>query len=427
LETTRDNRDYNNLVFRDPPPLVEIITVSASNDRILDSKGRDDSSDDEAEFSEEHQLSDETVPKSFRPEWARIKALQQKLENIQTESERIHMKGDAGSETLSAGQLKQLERNEERVATLQEQISTKESELYRKIFPNTNEGQKRKRDIMNDDIEDDEDDYLDRTKEDHRGDLELNQDGETEQSLLLKWEELQSQHVEVSRKLHCLDQKVLRLKQSIMDLKEEQEDLFFVRNELDVLLDTRTKLEGEEKRLVQSLAEIEVLIRVVNPKLCKVEDGSTWALPEQSDAVNAFVTSERQSEILPIQNNETTDRRKSDVVTIEKLDHEEKHVGLASEPTEAAFHQSMLPPPPKRQNTTTSTTLKVGTLAFLSSSAVSPAKSESLHMASDRTLRPAGVAEVALNNEQKQDVWQVPKDQDGSGRTKLNAKFAGRY
>jgi FHA domain len=399
--------------------LQDCKVVSTSGARLCDSEVSGDFSDNEGGLNKEHPLSDETVPQSFRLEWDRIKALRQKSENIQSESERIHMKGDAESDTLSAGQLKKLERNEEHLATLQELIYAKESELHQKMFPNTNEGRKRKRDLVNDDIEEDDDDYLDRTKDDYRGNMKLNQDGETEESLLLKWEDLQTQHTDVSNKMKSLDQKLSLLKQSSRGM-EEEEDLFFVRNELDVLHDTRAKLEREEKRLFQNLNDVEVLIRVVNPKLRKVGGGSTWAMPERSDVVNCSVPSEGKSGMLSIENFETTEGRTSKAMVIEQLNHLERQYVSSSKPTGAFSSVEMLPPPPKRRDANTSSTPKVGTLAFLPSSVYAD-------MTGDRTLRPADVAEVALNNEQQQDEWQIPRDQDGSGRTKLNAKFAGRY
>lgn len=34
---------------------------------------------------------------------------------------------------------------------------------------------------------------------------------------------------------------------------------------------------------------------------------------------------------------------------------------------------------------------------------------------------------AALQDDSQKDTWRPPKDQDGSGYTKLNQKFAGRY
>lgn len=397
-----------------PQPRLEVHSFESFSDSgNFDSKVGVELSDDEGEINGDHQLSDETVPESFRPEWERIKVLRQKLNNIQNESERIHMKGDAGSETLSSGQIKQLERNEERVSTLHDQIRTKESELVLKVFPNVNEILKRKRGILNDNIEEEDDDYLDRTNDDNRG-FTLNQDGESEQSLLVKWEVLQTQHTDISQKLKSLSQKVLRLTQSLEDL-DEDEDRFFVRNELDVLHDTRAKLETEEKRLIQNLTEIDALVRVVNPKLRKVGVGSS-------------VPSEGKSGLTIKDKGPTrVDGKISEVRLIDKLAHLEQRLGSSPEIAEETSHQPVLLPTPKWQHGNTSSTPKVGTLAYLSSSSVYPEKSGRSQMRSDRTLRTTDVAEVALNNEQQQDVWQIPKHQDGSGKTKLNAKFAGRY
>jgi hypothetical protein len=66
----------------------------------------------------------------------------------------------------------------------------------------------------------------------------------------------------------------------------------------------------------------------------------------------------------------------------------------------------------------------VGTLSFLNAlSASDPKKNEITAVQSASKT----IAASKIPSNPKEDVWQAPKDQDGSGRTKLNDKFAGRY
>jgi hypothetical protein len=58
----------------------------------------------------------------------------------------------------------------------------------------------------------------------------------------------------------------------------------------------------------------------------------------------------------------------------------------------------------------------VGTLAFLSSGSIVP----------DQENKTFQKDELLIIDDKK-DVWVAPQGQDGSGRTKLNEKFGGRY
>jgi pSer/pThr/pTyr-binding forkhead associated (FHA) protein len=392
----------------------------------------DDDFDNGEDHHREHILSDETIPDTFRIEWERIKALQFKLENVQRESERIRMKGDVGSDALSSGQTKQLERNDERVIALQQQIHTKESELYQKIYPTSS--QTRKTNVVLGDNDDEEnDDYLDRTKVDRNDHLELNQDGETEQTLLAKWNDLHKRRSEISNKLNVVNEKASRLKQTLKESKE-QEETFFIQNEVALISDTQQKLVEEEKQLAQHLNEIEVLIRIANPKLRKVGDASTWLLPIQNgmdnDAVRVQDEPRKTSdEIWKVENTKSDNpltQQHIDAVVPDSAERQQQSSNSTLSSKEASL-KMMLPPPPKRQRIpNVSGAPKNGTLAALTSS-IHPSISSQSYRGSEVQLPPTAATGISFNNEQQKDTWQIPKDQDGSGRTKLNTKFAGRY
>jgi pSer/pThr/pTyr-binding forkhead associated (FHA) protein len=153
-------------------------------------------------------LTDETVPEQYQKDWEKIKALQYKLANVTTESERIRVKED-----LSAGQERQLERNEERIQQLAEQIYQKENELYRKVYPDTASLPQHRRDRPKHQQDDDdfEDDFFDRTKTAAESTLLFNKDGESEQSLIAKWNALSEQHEELLKDTDTCQLKVSAL------------------------------------------------------------------------------------------------------------------------------------------------------------------------------------------------------------------------
>jgi len=111
-------------------------------------------------------------------------------------------------------------------------------------------------------------------------------------------------------------------------------------------------------------------------------------------------------------------------------------LGPAAGPQPSAAAAQAASQQKQRSSTTTTTKGKraIGTLAFLNHTKAATSISEA--NANDATKTMEGKQRSGSNAPRQQqkllidtqsDVWRAPEGQDGSGRTKLNNKFAGRY
>ena len=385
----------------------------ANTDIIVQNNEVDDAvyplENDETSGEHEAVLSDDKIPDNLRPEWEKIKGLHYKMENIENESERIQAKGD--TESLSTGQIKQLERNNERIAALRDQIHSKEAELYQKVFSNKSYN-RRKSENDTVDFDEDEDSYFDRTNTDQKNIVELDKGGETAETLTVKWNDIHKRKAEIASKLMILNEKEIRLTCEL-NACDEQDNVFFIENDLNLVLDTKNKLQQEQTILLNHLEEIEEMIHVANPKLKKSNDGLSWLDQTETSKPNYLL--------------------ESSVETSKDTTTKSKEVPLSENVKEQSLQQSTMSPPPKRlKSTTVSGT--AGTLALLATSTNSQNEQQKHNEVQQERPVDAGRPVVeynherpSINLEQQHDTWQAPKDQDGSGRTKLNAKFSGRY
>lgn len=403
------------------------------------------------------------IPDKHRKAWEKIAALKYKLKNVLLESERIEKKGD-----LTTGQEHQLQRNRQRSQEIQEKINERERELYEKLFPSERASgtKSRRRQNGHDGDDDDIDDFFDRTKN-CASSAGNGGAGETEASLLVTWKDLREKRRGASEASERTQQKLLQLQKRLEYLQARgDDDAFFAQNDLDLVKEQSRKLDRELSVIDKEMTETKRLLKIVNPKL---------VLEEKQDATTA--SSPSFSSMAPppgrkiIQDDSTSTDANSSVVMPppgEKSASDDKGF-MMPPPSKRARTVEPVPPPPntstvsictstdalndkgasisspvtgnndtansgsfKKGGTTKGATrppVVIGTLAALTAATSSHAgkRPEGKHSTNDASSGSRQQAVASTTIDLKKDEWQAPKDQDGSGRTKLNAKFAGRY
>lgn len=409
---------------------------------------------------------DMEVPEKHRKAFDRLNTMKYKLANLESEDGRIKKKYD-----LTEGQEKQLQRNSEREEALKRSINQLEEELYNKLYPEKANIPKSKQSEY---IQDDEvDDYFDRTKEESEDIIE---EEESEGSLVKKWKKLYSVKAEEqTNSLFPAERKVQEIQKRLSVLEaQNDEDAFFVQNDLALAKETLSKAVAKQESTIEKMKEIEKLLKIVNPKLqvdresgyigegppspppskektsFKVPAPVKSMLPppaRQSPTIPRSTKSNRDSDFMAMPPPVLPPPRSPKSPQMEKKRKESSSMDMPPPPILPAPAMPSVPtmPPPKRSRVvgpsmkpppassgdgmdakkTTNPKKPAGTLAFLSSMTKDADNKGSNGKSGDEDGHQDAKKKGALDP--KKDVWQAPKDQDGSGYTKLNAKFAGRY
>jgi pSer/pThr/pTyr-binding forkhead associated (FHA) protein len=388
------------------------------------------------------------VPDKHRKAFDRLNARKYKLSNMETEDGKIRRKGD-----LSQGQEKQLQRNAEREEALKRSIVELEEELYDKLYPEKS-GNKRRTSNSHQDVgEDEDDDFFDRTKVDKEDVIDSE---ESETTLVAKWKKIyeQKSHQESSR-LPAARKTVSLLQQRLSTLEASgDEEAFFVKNDLALSKESLDKILAEQQTANSNMDEIEKLLKIVNPKIHTNRDSGFIGEGAPPGKEKEAVTIVSLGTMLPPPARPKSPPKK--IVVESKSDHFSMPPPMipppiiqrptgASRKSNHEPNDNLMPPPmpppkrlrvagpsmpppqpssavPKPSSTRQNSAKQQGTLAFLSSMTKSTKKS------SDDSKEPTKVKDAKKTAmDPKKDVWRAPAGQDGSGITKLNAKFAGRY
>jgi hypothetical protein len=356
-------------------------------------------------------LTDADIPQRLRKDWEAWRALQYKLTHTKEESERIRRKGD-----LSEGQEKQLEKNQERIDNLRQEMDTKEAFLYRRLYPEKVNLAKQRQAEKSAYYEEDE--VEDRTRDrNHMANLMATDEAETEESLTRKRSILMDTRGDVEAVVRSHASKHSELKRQIAAMKfNGEEEVFFIQNEVDMAADALKKEKAKLGEIDTQLEQVCKLLKVVNPKL-------VFAIPPTDATEPEFLDNSGFTMPMPVSR---TAVQSTDDDAFQEPEMLPPRTSLPP-PKRRRVQGAAMPPPAFAAPTPVLQNAGATTSTFLPPPPRPPPQQEPPHH--NRKLDPKaslGVA-AATTSDEKHDKWQAPKDQDGSGITKLNAKFGGRY
>jgi pSer/pThr/pTyr-binding forkhead associated (FHA) protein len=357
-------------------------------------------------------LTEADIPPGLRKDWEAYLALQYKLTHTTEESERIRRKGN-----LTEGQDKQLAKNQERMDNIRQEMEAKEVSLYRRLYPEKVKLAKQRQAEKSAYYQEDE--VEDRTRDRNRSrNLLETGEAETEQSLTRQRSLLLDTRGDVEAGVRSYSRQHSDLKRQIASMQANgEEEVFFIQNEVDMAADALKKEKEKLGDIDEQLEQVYKLLKVVNPKLvfdvpsteiahhgALDESGFTMPMPVSRTAVHTATDDDAfpQPEMLPPR-------------------------ACLPPPKRRRVRGAAMPPPSFVAATpVTKSTTEAVTSTFLP---LPPPRQVLPHhnITVDHTLPLVAATAAATSSDEKHDKWRAPKDQDGSGMTKLNAKFAGRY
>ena len=352
------------------------------------------------------------LSENLRKQYESINTKKAKLENVETEAERIQCKGE-----LSDGQKRQLALNQDRITKLHEEIAESEKALYEKLFGKVRKEQEQQF------AANEEEDVDDRTAK-KRPITSTMSRAEDEASLTQKWKLMQGKWIQSRQAVEKTNKHILQLKRKLQSLAEGDDEIFYLQNDIELASDNLARSEKKKVWLEVDLKEIESLLLLVNDKL---------KFDRESGCIgNKRLQEVPREESMPVPNTISPTARGGGVL-LPPSNRSKPIIPTASSTLKfSADESSSMPPPGMMMPPTKRTRIvppmsappaqgpsqnaaPIGTLAFLISGDGSSQEIKAVKNQEKSTF------------DAKKDVWVTPIGQDGSGRTKLNEKFGGRY
>lgn len=407
------------------------------------------------------------MSKSHKKLYDKIQAKRYKLTNIQNEMNRIQSK--ASSMELTLGQTKQLESLEQRENKLLQELSELETTL-KDMMQNTKNGsdasQKRKLDHgkdenYNGDDDDDDDDvdgFFDRTSESHKRNKIYNvsknidhydeRKVETEESLIAQCEGLLLQFKSAKKRVAKTTSKRIAIQNQINAMAQEDEEYFFMKNDLDLALDEQ----GKAKAMVDSLAvqidEIEKLLKVVNKSIMVDRDllfvghRSQYEKLIKSTQDDHYTIAQPSINTSQPKSQQEPERQPQGVLSQEMLmpppslprpvstpTTRDSDTTDSPEYTAAPYRKIRGPQLPARSTLDYLRHESTSVKSIVPPSLTANDERERIGNTSSSSLSPPIQSHTVKDDayDTKTDHWVAPSGQDGSGFTRLNQKFQGRY
>lgn len=405
-----------------------------------------------------------TIPSSLQQLHKTYQTKQYKLHAIQTETSRIVQKEDRGIE-LTDGQMKQIEKNRERIDSLEKDLDDLTIQIEEGIYSIVHGKQinlRKRKNAQSTKYDDDVDDFYDKTAQQEKKQRASNDEAESEQSLIQKWTRLCESHKIQCKAVSRAQQNKQKIQQEISNMDDEEET-FFLQNDLTLANEALDKASIALEGIAKELTETEYLLQIVNSELSWSREDSWIGLEvdKKKDDIECQATSLIESsraavneesiimpppmQVVPASKNTSMDEETS-IPIHQQLNIHEESSDLASSMTpptkttndpRVALGPSMPPPSAmttrpcsnnmpksssKRLITASKPSSTLGTLAVLQQATNAQKKANvSEHEAKGQS------SSITSSFDHRKDEWSAPKGQDGSGRTALNDKFKGRY
>jgi pSer/pThr/pTyr-binding forkhead associated (FHA) protein len=428
-----------------------------------------DDYDDEHDDEPFKALDESMIPPQHIKTWESLQAKRYKQQNLLTENDRIEAKGE-----LTDGQQRQLERNLSRLQVLQEDIEIMEQELWRTINPSKPKGGPRSLFLA----ATDDDDVDDRTNSSSHRPLKA----ETEESLIAQWKQYHVEFQSCESAMNRYHQQIQDLmtrqasSEASVDNDSDDEEKFYRQNEITLLQELFDKYRTRREDILLAVKDVEQLLPFVNPKLVydwkSGQIGTTHSSTSPSKSlppVPSITPQSSEKAMSPPKPMQPPSQEmiKSSPSSRDSMTMPPPHPSQRTMIPSSSHDSMIMPPPQPSQKTRVPSPSKDSTimpppLPIQSSSqekmmssqhgivmpppsgkSILHSKYSIIHTPEQPSqqqpkrqrlvgpMLPPGVPKSSSKEnhltELNCDAWTPPIDQDGSGRTKNNDRFQGRY